>query len=76
MSTTYANKRHFNDYKRRKCQQFILHVEITIFFKFEMYGISYLLCLIVQNNKKKMNEHNNNRKEKSGTKFVAKSNKE
>lgn len=25
---------------------------------------------------KKMNEHNNNRKEKSGTKFVAKSNKE
>lgn len=41
-----------------------------------MYGISYVLCLIVQNNKKKMNEHNNNRKEKSGTKFVAKSNKE
>lgn len=51
-------------------------MEITVFFKFEMYGISYLLCLIVQNNKKKMNEHNNNRKEKSGTKFVAKSNKE
>lgn len=51
-------------------------MEITIFFKFEMYGIYYLLCLIVQNNKKKMNEHNNNRKEKSGTKFVAKSNKE
>lgn len=50
-------------------------MEITIFFKFEMYGISYLLCLIVQNNKKKMNEHNNNRKERSGTKFVAKSKK-
>lgn len=76
ISKTYANKRHFNDYKKRQCQQLILHVEITIFFKFEMYGISYLLCLIVQNNKKKMNEHNNNRKEKSGTKFVAKSNKE
>lgn len=52
-------------------------MEITVFFKFEMYGISYLLCLIVQNNQQqKMNEHNNNRKEKSGTKFVAKSNKE
>lgn len=62
--------------RKEKCQQLILHVEITIFFKFEMCEISYLLCLIVQNNKKKMNEHNNNRKEKSGTKFVAKSNKE